>query len=86
MASLSRLLRIVGMWEFASGPIGCGKICVPGLVPGLDWTLFLLLLFWLSKTVRLSRPRFWLILISLMLSFVRPGCFFLRVWSSCGYC
>ena len=49
MASLSRLLTIVGMWWFASGPIGFGKIWVLGLTPGLGLTLFLILLFLVVK-------------------------------------
>ena len=58
MASSSRLLTIVGMWGFASGPIGFGKIWILGLKPGVGLTLFLLLIFWLSRTLRLSRLRF----------------------------
>ena len=45
MASSSRLLTIVGMWGFASGPIGFGKIWILGLKPGVGLTLFLLLIF-----------------------------------------
>ena len=75
-ASLSRLLTIVGMWGFANGPIGCGKIWVPGLVPGSGLTLFLLHHFLSLMTRRLSHLGFWLNLISLMLSSARPGCLF----------
>ena len=38
MASSSRLLTIVGMWGFASGPIGFGKIWILGLKPGVGLT------------------------------------------------
>ena len=45
MTSLSRLSSIVGMLGFASGPIGFGRIGVPGRMPGLGQTWFLLLHF-----------------------------------------
>ena len=41
MASFRKLLTIVVMWWSASGPIGCGKIWVLVLMPGLGPTLFL---------------------------------------------
>ena len=55
MAFLSRLSSIVGILGFESGLGGFGKIWVLDLMPGLDRTLFLLLPFLLSRTLRLSR-------------------------------
>ena len=61
-----------------SGPIGFGKIWVPGLVLGLRLISFLLPLFSSSRTPD-SLLGFWLSPISLMLSSARLGCLFF--WS-----
>ena len=76
MASLSRLSSIVGILGFVRALGGFGKMWVLGFVPGFGLISFLLHLFWLSRTLRLSRLRFWSNLISLLLSFVRLGWLF----------
>ena len=61
---------------FVSGLGGLGKIRVPDLMPGSGLIFFLLLLFSLSRIIRLSLLISWLNHILLMLSFERPGCLF----------
>ena len=70
------LLSVVGILGFVSGLTGFGRDWALGLMPGSGLILFLLLPSLLSRTLRLSRLRFWLSLISVILSSVRPGCLF----------
>ena len=74
MNSLDKLLSVVGILGFVSGPGGFGKIQVPGRMLGAGQTSFLLLPFWWLRIRSLKLLRFWWSLISLMVSFGILGC------------